>query len=609
MKNTPRMFCLLRLLVVVSAILGLASFAQAKTYYDNGDGTVTDPTTGLTWMRCAVGQTWDGSTCSGAASVYIWDQANALTGTVSFAGQSDWRLPNIRELETIVDRSRVDPAIDIAVFPNTPSSPSSDFWSSTPNLGGLSSSAFYVRFYFGNAYFSGKLTGGYARLVRGGQTLGMLNPARPTSDYVDNNDGTVTHGPTGLMWKRCAEGQTWNGITCTGTAGTYTWDAAKLLTSTFVGKSDWRLPTQEELLSMVDYGMVIDFNVTTSTAKNATIFPNAPSDPFWSATSSVGSAYWAWYVFFGYRTDGYDGYKTSAYYAYLVRNTLPSSPTIGAASPGSGSASIAFTAPSSNGGLTITGYTATCGSKTGTGTSSPITVTGLTNGMTYSCSVTATNTVGTSTASSAVSVTPVAQTSAVTLTFASGWNLVGNSVNAPLTVATTFGDTTKVFSVWKWGGTTSKWAFYTPTQSDGGAAYAATKGYEVLTTINGGEAFWVNAQTAFAVPLPSGSAIASTSFQSMASGWKLISIGSARTPSAFNIDMSMSPPAAGVVPKNITSLWAWDNAQSKWYFYSPTLEAQGGTALTDYISSHGYLDFTAANKALGPGVGFWVNKP
>jgi hypothetical protein len=48
---------------------------------------------------------------------------------------------------------------------------------------------------------------------------------------------------------------------------------------------------------------------------------------------------------------------------------------------------------------------------------------------------------------------------------------------------------------------------------------------------------------------------------------------------------------------------------SKWYFYAPSLQSLGGTALVDYISANGYLDFTLGNKTLGSGVGFWVNKP
>jgi len=93
--------------------------------------------------------------------------------------------------------------------------------------------------------------------------------------------------------------------------------------------------------------------------------------------------------------------------------TVPGAPTIGAATPGNASASIAFTAPASNGGAAITGYTANCAAAagaavTGTGTASPIAVAGLTNGTAYSCTVAATNSAGTSAASAAVSVTPTA---------------------------------------------------------------------------------------------------------------------------------------------------------------------------------------------------------
>ncbi len=94
--------------------------------------------------------------------------------------------------------------------------------------------------------------------------------------------------------------------------------------------------------------------------------------------------------------------------------TVPDAPTIGAATAGNASASITFTAPVSNGGATITGYTATCTAGTatlsGTATASPISVTGLTNATTYSCSVKATNSAGSGAASSALSVTPVATT-------------------------------------------------------------------------------------------------------------------------------------------------------------------------------------------------------
>jgi hypothetical protein len=59
----------------------------------------------------------------------------------------------------------------------------------------------------------------------------------------------------------------------------------------------------------------------------------------------------------------------------------------------------------------------------------------------------------------------------------------------------------------------------------------------------------------------------------------------------------------------MTSLWAWDSAQSKWLFYAPSLQAQGGSVLTDYANRQNYADFLATGKTLGQGQGFWVRAP
>jgi hypothetical protein len=92
--------------------------------------------------------------------------------------------------------------------------------------------------------------------------------------------------------------------------------------------------------------------------------------------------------------------------------TVPSAPTSVVATAGEQSASVAFGAPN-DGGSAITGYSVTCAasgsaSKAGTGTTSPIPVTGMTAGVQYSCTVTATNAVGTSATSAAATVTPLA---------------------------------------------------------------------------------------------------------------------------------------------------------------------------------------------------------
>jgi VCBS repeat protein/putative Ig domain-containing protein/fibronectin type III domain protein/exosortase sorting signal-containing protein len=93
---------------------------------------------------------------------------------------------------------------------------------------------------------------------------------------------------------------------------------------------------------------------------------------------------------------------------FNVTAVVPQAPVIGTATGGSGQASIAFTAPSNTGGSPILDYTATCtpGPVSATGGASPIVVNGLTNGITYSCTVTARNAAGTSAPSGAVTVTP-----------------------------------------------------------------------------------------------------------------------------------------------------------------------------------------------------------
>lgn len=86
--------------------------------------------------------------------------------------------------------------------------------------------------------------------------------------------------------------------------------------------------------------------------------------------------------------------------------TVPNAPTGVAASPGNQTATVSFTPPAFNGGSPIIDYTATCGSNIGSGMSSPIVVSGLTNGTTVNCKVVANNAQGSSPASALVSVTP-----------------------------------------------------------------------------------------------------------------------------------------------------------------------------------------------------------
>jgi hypothetical protein len=131
------------------------------------DGTVTDNQTTLTWMRCSLGQAWDAgsSSCTGTASRYNWQNALTAANSTDFAGQNDWRLPNIKELKSITEQACYDPAINDTIFPNTRSD---YYWSSSP-YAGYDDYAWVVSFRIGVDSYSGKSVSRYVRLVRGGQ--------------------------------------------------------------------------------------------------------------------------------------------------------------------------------------------------------------------------------------------------------------------------------------------------------------------------------------------------------------------------------------------------------------------------------------------------------
>ncbi len=175
-----RLFCSL---IFCCYLPALASSVQAQTcnanmtastpdsqFTDNNDGTITDTKTGLMWKKCMEGVS--GANCGGgSADSFTWQAALQRPGVVNgggFAGNSDWRLPNIKELRSIVEVKCFDPAINLTRFPNTPASV---VWSGSP-IASNSSGAWGVGFDDGvSSYGDGCYRDGsyQVRLVRGGQ--------------------------------------------------------------------------------------------------------------------------------------------------------------------------------------------------------------------------------------------------------------------------------------------------------------------------------------------------------------------------------------------------------------------------------------------------------
>ncbi|SJM92904.1 DUF1566 domain-containing protein [Crenothrix polyspora] len=102
------------------------------TRYSNG--TVLDKYTGLMWKICREGQKWNALShaCDFNADIYTWHQAlravEALNIKGGFANYKDWRVPNIKELRTLIER-QCNPPINLQVFPG-----GSDYtsWTSSP---------------------------------------------------------------------------------------------------------------------------------------------------------------------------------------------------------------------------------------------------------------------------------------------------------------------------------------------------------------------------------------------------------------------------------------------------------------------------------------------
>jgi len=161
----------------------------------NPDGTATHHKTGLTWDRCVLGQT--GEDCSGGSPITTqWQeslQAVKVKNQAVYKGHDDWRMPNVKELESIVETRCWNPSINTTVFPN---STSYFFWSSTVWVRSPLS-AFTVIFNAGLGSPERKV-GSVAntRMVRGGGVYDSFNAQFPllllSVAKAGGGGGTVT---------------------------------------------------------------------------------------------------------------------------------------------------------------------------------------------------------------------------------------------------------------------------------------------------------------------------------------------------------------------------------------------------------------------------------
>ena len=271
--------------------------------------------------------------------------------------------------------------------------------------------------------------------------------------------------------------------------------------------------------------------------------------------------------------------------------TVPGPPTVGTAGAGNAQATVNFTPPASNGGRVITSYTVTSspGGITAQGTESPITVTGLTNWTAYTFTVTATNTVGTGTASSpSKSVTPVAPTvpGVATLVSPSGsistntptyaWNAVPNSTRYWLWVD---GPSGTLINTW-----------YSASAA-GCPSGAATCSVTPDISISGASKWWVRSWN------PNGEG-----------PWSEAMIFTAPGPSAPGKASLISPSESAGTN---TPIYTWNAAPNASYYYLWVDDSTGNKIKRWYTRDQAGCPFgtdicsICPGSALAPGAGTW----
>jgi hypothetical protein len=167
-------------------------------FVDALDGTVVDRYTGLTWQRCPVGfqlstagtAGLDDDHCSATVpGTLTWQEALQAGAADTFAGHDDWRVPDLKELTSLLSPACALPALEPHLFPDTPPAP---FWSSTPGPGPDLSRT--IEFGVGLMAPMARSAKAHARLVRGGQDpmapLPALRLGRPRP-VVEGDAGTT----------------------------------------------------------------------------------------------------------------------------------------------------------------------------------------------------------------------------------------------------------------------------------------------------------------------------------------------------------------------------------------------------------------------------------
>lgn len=375
LKNTSlTSTALLSLILIVfsspafAGIVRLPQTGQVAPYYTGDDGDIpsgvpwpnprfssggtgcrADNLTGLTWAE-------NGNLPSGQLT---WEQALAAIATLNggggICGHTDWRLPNVNELATLLNANEANSATWLnATGQGFNNVQANIYWTSTTYADTISN-AWTIDMGEGIISESNKASIFYVLPVRGttagpalvpatGQTFSysatggedgdlLMGVPLPTTRFQDNGDGTATDALTGLVWLQDANCIQTNyptfdagGSYGPATLGRVIWERALdfidgMNAGSYPlcdgGHHDWRLPNRNELRSFMDYGPDSSFYYGSLMPTYG--FSNIQENDYWSSTTRANDTSDAWILNTWYNTIGTAG-KTVFRYVWPVRS-------------------------------------------------------------------------------------------------------------------------------------------------------------------------------------------------------------------------------------------------------------------------------------------------
>ncbi len=282
-----------------------SSYIKNKpSFFDNNNGTIKDNNTELIWQR-------------DFSKKLTWDEALDYARYSNIGGFSDWRIPTIKELYSLIDfsgrtgKGRHDiatvpsdakPYINTSYFdfeyPDEKRYIDAQYWTKTDYVSTTMNGS---KTFFGVNFADGRIKGYpkfnkgnrgstkfYLKLVRGNKSYGK-------NDFVDNHNGTIFDNATKLTWMKSDSKKGMN------------WENAIFYCENlnYAGKTNWKLPNAKELQSIVDYGKSPD---TTSSAAISDIF---------NVTSIRNESYDKDFPFYWTSTTHLDGKKVGSNAVYL----------------------------------------------------------------------------------------------------------------------------------------------------------------------------------------------------------------------------------------------------------------------------------------------------